>query len=83
MDRRKTGRGNKGWYIYDGEYNRRKNGFEAVILPKTNGYRRLLIFSIYDATNNLIDKSFTTIKSAKEYAENALTDDPAINLKKN
>ena len=69
-----------GWYYYDREYSFRLNGFEAVALPPNERKRRLIIFSVYDPTTNLVDREFKTLKEAQAYAEKVLNDEPTRNL---
>ena len=58
-----------GWYSSRTEYNRRVNGYEAVIVKTEDGQRRLLMFSIYDSTRDIVDETFPTVKAAKAYAD--------------
>ena len=81
MSRVKRGQGT-GWYGDDDEYSRRLNGYDAVIALTNNGQRGVFITSRYDALKILRAKTFPTLKAAKEYADKALTDEPAVNLYK-
>ena len=67
------------WTGHSDEYNRNLNGFEAVITKEDSG-RRVQIWSKYEPTKTLRDEAFPTLKAAKAYADDALTNEPAANL---